>query len=286
MDGSGAYGRALPSFKVAALVAALGGVVVGVVLSSGALIAQGYLRQRLGAHEARLAQALSASLGAEAAANVRPSGKNRPWRRRSPSTPPTREAGRTRREDGCSDDQTGCESVADASAAGLHAAHFTAAYVRDRHILHEEMEATGYLRWNHSSLSELHQIYNTTRLTDSQEWLVIPEDGLYFVYSQVTWWGREATELHQVTNTDSLQNSIVMKVQDRRGLIELVTSMTTQSRDRCNGDCPLDSSYVSGIFHLDELAQIAVMASTKAAICTHADKTFVGVFMIRQELEE
>lgn len=115
--------------------------------------------------------------------------------------------------------------------------------------------------------------------------IVIPHDGLYFVYSQASYEikcksSEEDSENSNIHLSYSIRwTSLTSPSTSKHFLLSGVKTMCqTKTEEQGNGHTVYDSIYLGAVFQLYKGDKLSTEANKPAAINKHSSKTFFGVF--------
>ncbi|XP_004463222.1 tumor necrosis factor ligand superfamily member 15 [Dasypus novemcinctus] len=135
------------------------------------------------------------------------------------------------------------------------------------------------LHWEH----ELGLAFTKNRMNYTNKFLLIPESGDYFVYSQITFRGT-ASECGKINQQSQLNkpDSIIVIVTKVTDSYPLPTQLLTGTKSVCEiGTNWFQPIYLGAVFSLQEGDKLVVNVSDISLVdYTKEDKTFFGAFLL------
>lgn len=112
--------------------------------------------------------------------------------------------------------------------------------------------------------------------------ILIPHDGLYFVYSQASFsiFCEEDNERSNIHVSYSIQwSSLTSPSKYKRFLLNGVKTMCQgKTEEQINGHTVFDSIYLGAVFQLYKGDKLSTSSNRLSDISEHSSKTFFGVF--------
>ncbi|XP_070538495.1 uncharacterized protein [Ptychodera flava] len=140
-----------------------------------------------------------------------------------------------------------------------------------------QMKNTQYFTWKHSHLSGKFDLCHRNQMKQkANEFIVIPQSGMYYVYSQV---------MYSDGRSPNVGHTTVLKRRDAE--VVLMRSGSTEV-DTQNVECtkgtflsPSDSAYHGGVFKLSKGDRLGVSASAPGeCFASSPEQTYFGAFMV------